>query len=114
MLIVAPSGSTNELTRLLTPAPSSTLANVKGSVPLLDAELNAVIPSLPNALSDEHGGVRAFGGELFTQHLLVFELASILILVGIIGAVHLSIRQRRRAEAETDPVPSHREEAARV
>ena len=78
------------------------------------AELNAVIPSLPNALSDEHGGVRAFGGELFTQHLLVFELASILILVGIIGAVHLSIRQRRRAEAETDPVPSHREEAARV
>ncbi|MGE4619391.1 MAG: NADH-quinone oxidoreductase subunit J [Planctomycetota bacterium] len=42
-----------------------------------------------------HGGVASFGLELFHKHLLVFEVTSVLILVGIIGAVHLAMRQRK-------------------
>ncbi len=41
-----------------------------------------------------HGGIAAFGLELFHNHLLVFELTSVLILVGIIGAVHLAMRRK--------------------
>ena len=42
MLIVAPKGRTNEPTRLLMCARSSTQVSVSGNVPLLEAELNAV------------------------------------------------------------------------
>jgi len=78
------------------------------------AELDAVMPSLPNALAPDHGSPAAFGRELFREHLLVFELASILILVGIVGAVHLSLRARRRPEAETDPATGGGKEVAGV
>ncbi len=61
----------------------------------------AAFPLLP-PVSPGHGGVAAFGLELFSRHMLVFELTSVLILVAIIGAVHLSLRQRRRAE---NPIP---------
>jgi NADH-quinone oxidoreductase subunit J len=54
-----------------------------------------VFPALP-PLAGEHGSTRSFGLELFREHLLVFELASVLILVGIIGATHLSLRVRSR------------------
>ncbi len=42
ILMVAPKGSTNDPTRLLTPARCSTQVIVRGNVPLLDAELKAV------------------------------------------------------------------------
>ncbi len=51
------------------------------------------IPALPEVHAS-HGAVASFGLELFQGHLLVFELTSILILVGIIGAVHLAMRRR--------------------
>lgn len=41
-----------------------------------------------------HGGISGFGLELFHNHLLVFEVTSVLILVGIIGAVHLAMRRK--------------------
>jgi len=47
--------------------------------------------------SPTHGEIAAFGLELFQRHLLVFELASILILVGIVGAVHLTLRRKAGA-----------------
>ena len=47
-------------------------------------------------MGEGHGGVAAFGVELFGQNLFVFELTSILILVAIVGAVHLSIFARRK------------------
>lgn len=50
-----------------------------------------------------HGEIAPFGLELFGRHLLVFELASILILVGIVGAVHLSLRRRSRETLPEDP-----------
>jgi hypothetical protein len=63
------------------------------------AEDPVVFPALPS-LGQSHGGAAAFGIELFQEHLLVFELVSVLILVGIIGAVHLSIRHRRPSPEE--------------
>ena len=53
-----------------------------------------VIPSLP-PVSAGHGDVGPFGLELFSQHLLVFEMTSVLILIAIVGAVHLSLQARR-------------------
>jgi NADH-quinone oxidoreductase subunit J len=58
--------------------------------------------ALPPLLAD-HGSTRSFGLELFREHLLVFELASVLILVGIVGAVHLSLRVRSNPTGEEPP-----------
>ena len=52
------------------------------------------IPLIPE-VSASHGTIRAFGLELFQKHLLVFELTSVLVLAGIIGAVHLASRGRK-------------------
>ena len=54
------------------------------------------IPALPE-VPLSHGGIAGFGLELFHNHLLVFELTSVLILVGIIGAVHLAMRRKSTA-----------------
>ena len=51
------------------------------------------IPDLPE-VAQTHGAIEAFGYELFHKHLLVFEVASILILVGIIGAVHIAMKNK--------------------
>ena len=51
------------------------------------------IPALPE-VPLSHGGIAAFGLELFHNHLLVFEVTSVLILIGIIGAVHLTMRKK--------------------
>ncbi len=85
---------------------------------LLHPELPAVPVVFPElaSLGPEHGGAAAFGRELFHEHLLVFELASILILVGIVGAVHISLRTRRRVSAGNGLTPpaARAEEAAHV
>ena len=49
-----------------------------------------------------HGAIEAFGYELFSKHLLVFEVASILILVGIIGAVHIAMKQKPESADKED------------
>ena len=53
------------------------------------------IPAMAT-LPEGHGGVAAFGAELFSENLLVFELTSILITIAVVGAVHLSLRARRK------------------
>ncbi len=73
-----------------------------------------IFPTLPS-LGRSHGSTEAFGLELFHEHLLVFELVSVLILVGIVGAVHLSIRARKSApedsvELTSDSSPVDRSE----
>lgn len=64
------------------------------------------------------GSLEAFGRELFSQHLLVFELTSVLILIGMVGAVHLSIQRRKPKAArakKVNVIPEHarRESQAR-
>ncbi|HUY97250.1 MAG TPA: NADH-quinone oxidoreductase subunit J [Verrucomicrobiae bacterium] len=46
------------------------------------------------ALVDRHGQVQTLGEQLFTTFLLPFEVASLLLLVAAVGAVHLA-RSRR-------------------
>ncbi len=46
--------------------------------------------------TDDFGTIRAVGKLLFTRFLLQFELASILLLVAIVGAVILAKKQKRR------------------
>ena len=63
-----------------------------------------IFPDQPS-LGQGHGSTNFFGESLFREHLLVFELASILILIGIVGAVHISLRARRKpalAEGATE------------
>ena len=68
--------------------------------PMLN-EAPVVFPNMP-PLDAKHGSTAAFGLELFREHLLVFELTSILVLIGIIGAVHLSLSARRRQKSELE------------
>jgi NADH-quinone oxidoreductase subunit J len=76
-------------------------------------EVPVVFADLPS-LGQSHGGVRAFGLELFHEHLLVFELTSILILIGIIGAVHLSLRSKKRGASEDNRASEPAEGATNV
>ncbi|NRA76500.1 MAG: NADH-quinone oxidoreductase subunit J [Planctomycetes bacterium] len=60
------------------------------------------IPALPE-VPLSHGGIAAFGLELFHNHLLVFEVTSVLILIGIIGAVHLTMRKKSTEQESQQP-----------
>ncbi len=92
----------------LAPAPATVVARVADGVARVDEYA--------------HGGIFAFGRELFARHLLVFELTSILILAAIVGAVHLSIRRRvapkPKGPRKVNVIPEHarrkREAAAHV
>jgi NADH-quinone oxidoreductase subunit J len=56
------------------------------------------MPGKQGAFTPEHlaqiGDIKAVAGLLFTKFLFPFEIASILLLVGIIGAVILSKKER--------------------
>ncbi|MFN0057350.1 MAG: NADH-quinone oxidoreductase subunit J [Planctomycetota bacterium] len=72
-------------------------------LPGLTAGARATAGADPSAQAAwSHGGVQAFGYELFTRHLLVFEVISVLVMVAIVGAVHFSSKPRRsrRSQAE--------------
>jgi NADH-quinone oxidoreductase subunit J len=47
-------------------------------------------------LQPDFGGPRAIGGELFRHYLLPFEVTSLLLLVGMIGAVVLTRDERKK------------------
>jgi NADH-quinone oxidoreductase subunit J len=49
------------------------------------------------------GNTQAIGARLYTDYLLPFEVASIVLLVAIVGAVVLSLRQGKRAGVEEAP-----------
>ncbi len=42
------------------------------------------------------GSVQAVGGPLYTTYLLPFELASVLLLAGMLGGIVLALRERKR------------------
>ena len=54
--------------------------------------------SVTQALAAQVGNVQLVGESLFTEFLLPFELASVLLLVGIIGAVYLARREPKQGE----------------
>ena len=78
-------------------------AALVASAALLASVLVAILLEAGGRLSDEADVERAFGspggiGELFlTDHLLAFEITSIVLLVAAIGGVVLGMRPERRA-----------------
>jgi len=59
-------------------------------LPGIAGQMGAVTP----AVIAEEGSIQLFGRTLLTDYLLPFELASVLLLVGIIGAVALGKGRR--------------------
>jgi NADH-quinone oxidoreductase subunit J len=53
-------------------------------------------PPIGTELQSEFGGPQAVGRELFTTYLLPFEVTSLLLLVGMIGAVVLTRDERKK------------------
>jgi NADH-quinone oxidoreductase subunit J len=84
------------------------LASVGASVALLAVTLVALLSDAGGRLSDEAEISRAFGspqemGRLFlTDHLLAFEITSIVLLVAAVGGVILGIKSDAETMAETD------------
>ncbi len=82
------------------------LASVVASVALLAVTLVALTLDAGDRLSDEADVDRAFGGpaeigRLFlTDHLLAFEMTSIVLLVAAVGGVVLGTRARAEDEAD--------------
>lgn len=83
------------------------LASIGASVALLAVTLVALLLDAGDRLSDEADIDRAFGspaelGRLFlTDHLLAFEITSIVLLVAAVGGVVLGTRARAEDEADT-------------
>jgi NADH-quinone oxidoreductase subunit J len=73
-------------------------------------------PDLTGAITDPvlavAGETPALGEALFTRHALAFELASVLILVAIIGAIYLTKKRRTGAKGRP-PTGLERQEAQR-
>jgi NADH:ubiquinone oxidoreductase subunit 6 (subunit J) len=82
------------------------LASIAASVALLAVTLVALMLDAGDRLSDEADIDRAFGspaemGRLFlTDHLLAFEITSIVLLVAAVGGVVLGTRARAEDEAD--------------
>ncbi|MGE4631787.1 MAG: NADH-quinone oxidoreductase subunit J [Planctomycetota bacterium] len=75
---------------------------ISNSTEVARLAIDGGIPALPE-VPLSHGGIAAFGLELFHNHLLVFELTSVLILIGIIGAVHLTMRKKSTEQESQQP-----------
>ena len=82
------------------------VASLVASAALLASVLVAIMLKAGGRLSDEADVERAFGspagiGELFlTDHLLAFEITSIVLLVAAVGGVVLGMRPERRPGEE--------------
>jgi NADH-quinone oxidoreductase subunit J len=64
------------------------------------------IPATEGTLAlGQAGEIAAIGESLFTTHALAFELASVLILVAIIGAIYLT-KRRRPTDADGTSIPT--------
>jgi NADH-quinone oxidoreductase subunit J len=88
------------------------VASVVAAVSLLAVTLVAVGLETGDQLSDEADVTRAFGspaavGELFlTDHLLAFEITSIVLLVAAVGGVVLGMRSQSEREADAPEATS--------
>jgi len=56
---------------------------------LKSGSVSGKLGAFPQVRVDQIGSVEALGTLLFTKYLLPFELASVLLLVGMIGAIIL-------------------------
>jgi NADH-quinone oxidoreductase subunit J len=59
-------------------------------------------------VSDDHGTIEAVGGLLFSRGLVPFELATVLLIVAVIGAIAVARSKPRRVPVSKDDSPTKR------
>ncbi len=62
---------------------------IEGYLVLKAGSISGTLGQFPQSRVDQVGSVEALGTLLFTKYLLPFELASVLLLVGMVGAIIL-------------------------
>ncbi len=62
---------------------------VEGFLILKASSVSGALGAFPQSRVDQIGSVEALGTLLFTKYLLPFELASVLLLIGMVGAILL-------------------------
>ncbi len=62
---------------------------IEGYLVLKASSISGALGSFPQSRVDQIGSVEALGTLLFTKYLLPFELASVLLLIGMVGAIIL-------------------------
>jgi NADH-quinone oxidoreductase subunit J len=62
---------------------------IEGYLVLKAGSISGTMGAFPQSRVDQIGSVEALGTLLFTKYLLPFELASVLLLVGMVGAIIL-------------------------
>lgn len=75
------------------------------------------IEALPGqSLPDGYSNTRELGRLLYTEYVYPFELASVILLVGIIAAVHLTLRRRKDTKYQKPSAQIHirREDRVRL
>lgn len=66
----------------------------------------------PGALPANYSNTKELGRLLYTEYVYPFELASIILLVGLIAAVILTLRKRKDSSRRVDPAEQVRAKAA--
>jgi len=59
-------------------------------------------------VADDHGSIEAVGGLLFSRGLVPFELATVLLIVAVIGAIAVARSAPRKVSVSTDDSPTKR------
>jgi NADH-quinone oxidoreductase subunit J len=75
-----------------------------------------IVPSTPPALPAGYSNTRALGRVLYTDYVLAFEIAAVVLLVAIIAAIALTLRRRKdsRSQDPSEQVRARREERVRL
>jgi len=90
---------------------------------LMAAEMSAVLYGRwsglltpPKALPEGYSNTKALGRLIYTDYLLAFEIAAVVLLVAIIAAIALTLRQRKdtRAQDPAEQVRARREDRVRL
>lgn len=78
-------------------------AAVIASRDTISAQYGSGLPGSVAGVDDHDGNLRALARNLFTDHVLAFELTSVLLVIAVVGTVMLSRRSRGRGN-RTDGV----------
>jgi len=74
------------------------------------------LTSQPQVLPADYSNTRELGRVLYTDYVLAFEIAAVILLVAIIAAIALTLRRRKdsRAQDPAEQVRARREDRVRL
>jgi NADH-quinone oxidoreductase subunit J len=75
-----------------------------------------IVASTPPAVPADYSNTKALGRVLYTDYVLAFEIAAVVLLVAIIAAIALTLRKRKdsRAQDPGEQVRARREDRVRL